>query len=146
MAFFDGSPAAWKKILWRYNHNTFDVTPVEAYFTEFYYPGLLGEIMAGKRPTASAALEDKDRRRIPVKLSTVEKADSVAPVTSRTVRLQVEVEEAPLVGGSTNERRWPASGAGDVRLFRNGALVKFWRGIFSTRIGGTCKPAKQRNF
>lgn len=47
---FDGSPAAWKQILWRFGGNTFDVMPAETYFNEFYYPGLLGEVMAGKRP------------------------------------------------------------------------------------------------
>jgi len=124
---FDGTPPAWTKILWRYNNNTFDVTPVEAYFTEFYYPGLLADIMTGRRPEAATLLEEKDRRQIPVKLKTVETIGQFTPVTSRAVRLQIEIEEAPLIG-EWDSRRWPASGAGDVRLFRNGSLVKFWRG------------------
>src|SRR6185369_9332823 len=45
---FDGSPAAWKQILWQFGGNTFDVTPAETFFNEFYYPGLLAEVMAGK--------------------------------------------------------------------------------------------------
>src|SRR5205085_6287592 len=37
---FDGTPAAWNKILWRFNNNTFDSAPVESYFDEYFYPGL----------------------------------------------------------------------------------------------------------
>jgi len=46
---FDGSPAAWKQILWQFGGNTFDVMPAETFFNEFYYPGLLAELMAGKK-------------------------------------------------------------------------------------------------
>ena len=38
---FDGTPAAWNQILWRYNQDTFNVAPIEWFFNEFYYPGLL---------------------------------------------------------------------------------------------------------
>ncbi|MBA3241662.1 MAG: hypothetical protein H0T60_10600, partial [Acidobacteria bacterium] len=33
---FDGSPAAWDQILWRFSQNTFDVAPVETFFNEFF--------------------------------------------------------------------------------------------------------------
>ena len=49
---FDGSPAAWKQILWQFGGNTFDVAPAETFFNEFYYPGLLADVMAGKQPHA----------------------------------------------------------------------------------------------
>jgi hypothetical protein len=36
---FDGSPASFGHILWRFSGDTFDVAPVEVFFNEFYYPG-----------------------------------------------------------------------------------------------------------
>jgi WD40 repeat protein len=112
---FDGSPSAWKEILWRFSGNTFDVAPVEMFFNEYFYPGLLADLMAGKRPHAPAKLEDKDRRQ-PV--LTIERADASAreaAVSSRNLKLKVNVTDAP-------------AGAEDVRLFRNGSLVKVWHG------------------
>ncbi|HEV8168727.1 MAG TPA: WD40 repeat domain-containing protein, partial [Pyrinomonadaceae bacterium] len=47
---FDGTPVSWNQILWRYNQETFNVAPIEWFFNEFYYPGLLSDIFAGKRP------------------------------------------------------------------------------------------------
>ncbi|HSE21784.1 MAG TPA: WD40 repeat domain-containing protein, partial [Pyrinomonadaceae bacterium] len=35
---FDGSPTAFRQILWQFGGNTFDVTPAETFFNEFYYP------------------------------------------------------------------------------------------------------------
>jgi WD40 repeat protein len=141
---FDGSTAAWKQILWRYNTNTFDVTPVEAYFSEFYYPGLLTDIFAGKRPKAEKDIKDVDRRQIPVKLVTARKEDSLTLVPSRTVTLQVEVEEAPEKNPGASVGWWPASGARDLRLFRNGSLVKLWQGdLFALGEKDGCKLQSQ---
>ena len=36
--FFDGSPAAWKQIYWRFNNDTFNYAPLEVFFNEFYHP------------------------------------------------------------------------------------------------------------
>ncbi len=40
---FDGTPVSWNQILWRYNQETFNVAPIEWFFNEFYYPGLLSD-------------------------------------------------------------------------------------------------------
>jgi hypothetical protein len=48
--FFDGTPNAQKQILWRLNNNTFDTVPVEAFYYEYFYPGLLKKILAGEKP------------------------------------------------------------------------------------------------
>src|SRR4029078_6183414 len=45
---FDGPPTAFRQILWQFGGNTFDVMPAETFFNEFYYPGLLAEVMAGE--------------------------------------------------------------------------------------------------
>lgn len=111
---FDGSPGAWDQILWRFSPNLFDVAPVEAYFTDFYYPGLLTDIFAGKRPKAPSDITEKDRRRPQLTL-TLPDAQPETSLTAREVTVNVEVSQAP-------------AGAQDVRLFRNGSLVKVWHG------------------
>ena len=51
---FDGTPGAWGQIFWRFNpDNIFDVAPVEIFFNDFFYPGLLADIASGKRPKAA---------------------------------------------------------------------------------------------
>ena len=119
---FDGTPASWNQILWRYNQDTFNVAPIEWFFNEYYYPGLLSDIFAGKRPRVSQDVSKKDRRQPIVKLSLVGE-QSPAAIASRTVKLKIEVTDAPA------DKDNPAgSGARDLRLFRNGLLVKAWRG------------------
>ena len=68
---FDGTPVSWNQILWRYNQETFNVAPIEWFFNEFYYPGLLADIFAGKRPRVAQDVSKKDRRQPIVKLSLV---------------------------------------------------------------------------
>jgi len=60
---FDGTPVSWNQILWRYNQETFNVAPVEWFFNEFYYPGLLADIFNGKRPKVTQDVSKKDRPR-----------------------------------------------------------------------------------
>jgi len=114
---FDGSPGAWNQILWRFSQNTFDLAPVETFFSDFYYPGLLSEIFAAKPPQAPRDISQLDRRQPLVKLNSNSKGDS------RNAVVQIEVKEA--IADSQNPK---GSGARDVRLFRNGSLVKAWRG------------------
>jgi len=120
---FDGSPAAWNQILWRFNNNTFDVAPVELFFREFYHPGLLADILAGKHPKATTDIASLDRRQPGVKVSLAKGQLPGAVVTERRVKLRLEVQGAP------PDKTHPAgSGAQDLRLFRNGSLVKMWHG------------------
>ena len=120
---FDGSPAGWNHILWRFSQNTFDVEPVETFFNEFYYPELLADIMAGKRPKPAQGISEKDRRQPQLTLALADRPTSAGggsidgntPVTTRTIKVQINVKDAP-------------AGARDVRLFRNGSLVKVWHG------------------
>ncbi|MDQ1639671.1 MAG: hypothetical protein QOF62_3010 [Pyrinomonadaceae bacterium] len=112
---FDGSPAAWNQILWRFSANLFDVAPVELFFNDYYHPGLLADLYAGKRPVAPQNITQKDRRQPTVKVAVDEAQVAAAQIRSRTIGVKVEVSQAP-------------AGAQDVRLFRNGALVMAWRG------------------
>jgi uncharacterized protein with WD repeat len=112
---FDGSPAAWNKIIWRFNNNTFTYAPIEAFFSDFYYPGLLADIFAGKSPRAPSDISQKDRRQPQLRLGPGGHGDSGAGLSPRRMAIRIDVSQAP-------------AGAKDVRLFRNGSLVKVWHG------------------
>jgi WD40 repeat protein len=120
---FDGSHAAWKFLVWRFAQSTFKVAPVESFFNEFYYPGLLADIFAGKNPQAKQDILKKDRRQPQIVLLTAESHTLAEKIARRTLRLKVEVVEAGPGGGYAK-----GSGARDLRLFRNGLLVQTWHG------------------
>jgi WD40 repeat protein/uncharacterized caspase-like protein len=120
---FDGSPLAWDQVLWRYDEDTFNVAPIEWFFNEFFSPSLLAEIVAGKRPHARADFADKDRRQPQLAITLGEPAAANAPITTRNVKVRIEVRDA-----KPDDQHSAGCGALDLRLFRNGSLVKAWRG------------------
>jgi WD40 repeat protein/uncharacterized caspase-like protein len=120
---FDGTPVSWNQILWRYNQETFNVAPIEWFFNEFYYPGLLADIFAGKRPKVAQDVSKKDRRQPIVKLSIMGQQTPDAAVASRTVKVKIDITDAP-----ADKDNPQGTGARDVRLFRNGSLIKVWHG------------------
>lgn len=119
---FDGTPSSWNQILWRYNQDTFNVAPIEWFFNEFYYPGLLADIFAGKRPHVAQDVSKKDRRQPIVKL-TVAGESTANTIANRTVKVRIDLADA-----APDADHREGTGARDVRLFRNGSLVKVWRG------------------
>lgn len=116
---FDGSPAAWPQILWRFAHNTFSYTPVEIFFNEFFYPDLLADVLAGKNPRPTRKIAQLDRRQPQVRMLIGNEASASGAFKSEQRAVTVKLELAEAAQGS---------GARDVRLFRNGALYKIWPG------------------
>ena len=117
---FDGSPESWGLMLWRFGGDTFNVLPVEAYFNEFYYPGVLAEIFADKNPKATQDIVQKDRRQPQIKIRTDQNTSSVA---TREVEIELEVS-AP----APDKNHASVGGVRDLRLFRNGFLIRSWPG------------------
>lgn len=117
---FDGSPASWNLLLWRFGE-TFSVLPVEAYFNEFFYPGLLADLLADKNPKAAEDITQKDRRQ--PRISMTLKGEKEDRVAARNLTLRLEVSEV-----LPDKEHAVGSGARDLRLFRNGLLVKAWSG------------------
>jgi hypothetical protein len=111
---FDGTPAAWNEILWRFGGDTFAVAPVEIFFNEFYYPGLLGELLAGRPQRAATDIARKDRRQPRVNLELANAAQSASG--TRQVAVKLEIAEA-----APDATYAATSGVRDVRLFRNGS-------------------------
>lgn len=120
---FDGSPEAWNQILWRFEQSSFNVRPVEVFFNDFFHPGLLAEILAGKKPKAPQDISQVDRRQPLVTLGAVGEIAFSGNVGTRNLAVRIQVTEAP-----PDKDHAAGSGARDVRLFRNGSLVKLWRG------------------
>lgn len=120
---FDGTPSAWNRIFWRFPDNLLDTAPIEIFFNEFYYPGLLADIYADKLRPLAMTIGQKDRRQPRVEVSLSLKPESAGATRDRTARIQITVTQAP-----PDAMKAQGSGAQDVRLFRNGSLVKAWRG------------------
>jgi WD40 repeat protein/uncharacterized caspase-like protein len=120
---FDGTPVSWNQILWRYNQDTFNVAPIEWFFNEYYYPGLLSDILAGKRPRVAQDVSRKDRRQPVVKLSLAGEPAPATGIATRRVKVRIEVTDSP-----SDKDHPQGTGARDLRLFRNGSLVKVWHG------------------
>lgn len=117
--------------------------PLEVFFNEFYHPGLLSDVLAGKGPSLPAGkdLSRMDRRQPQVTLQQVNDKDeskNAGDRNERTVTLAIEIEEN--AGPRTQPEHPPARSARDVRLFRNGLLAKTWRGnVFSSNGSNGCK-------
>ncbi len=115
---FDGSPRGWSEMLWRFNGATFDVVPGVAYLNDFFQPGLLSDLVSGKHPTAKRSLPRLDRRLPRISISATGGSQY-----ERHVRVRVHVSEA-----APDAAHHSGSGVRDVRLLRNGSLVKLWPG------------------
>jgi WD40 repeat protein len=113
---FDGSPDGWNEILWRFDANTFDVLPPEAFFNEFFEPGLLGELEARRLPK-KVALAALDRRSPRVTIALPESA-AARPFTQRMLSFNVTV-----TGAAADATHPQPGGARDLRVFRDGTLV-----------------------
>ena len=88
----------------------------------FIIPGLLADIFAGKRPHVAQDISKKDRRQPIVKLS-------VAGEPTAEHDCHAHGQSKDRIAELRADKDHPkAAGARDVRLFRNGSLVKVWHG------------------
>jgi hypothetical protein len=118
---FDGSPNSWKEIHWSFGRGLLDVAPLEAFFSDFYYPGLLADILAGRRPQAPREISQKDHRTPRLRLTA--QTMPGRPVTTRSININIEVTVNP-----ADSSQPKSAGAKDLRLFRNGSRIKLWPG------------------
>lgn len=150
--FFDGTASAWKKAIWRFNNNTFDYGAIELYFSEFFRPGLLQEILAAKapKPQVGRELQNRDRRQPIVKIASIdgkskEEINAQPADASSTERpaVAITIEATDGTGEKKQALHNATSGAHDLRLFRNGSLVKVWHGdLFSLTGTSDCEQIK----
>lgn len=140
---FDGTPGAWKQLMWRFENDTFSHAPVEAFFKEFYHPGLLQEILQGEKPQPPAKdLSKVDIRQPRVEISMIDgrppNIQAGGALDNQTAKVRITITDND---GKPSQATFPAtSGARDLRLFRNGSLVKIWHNdIFQLSEKDGCK-------
>jgi WD40 repeat protein len=149
--FFDGTNKSWQGLRWRFNNNTFDTGTLETYFGDFFYPNLLQQIFGGDtpRPPDGRELGKIDRRRPKVEITTVNgqpRSQIIAPTANQPVAdkrmATVVVEVSDNVEKKSRPEHPETGGAQDVRLFRNGSLVKVWHGnVLGSGQANGCEPA-----
>lgn len=130
---FDGTPSAWRQTFWRFTQG--GALPVEAFFGEFFHPDLLADVLGGKRPRATQSVAEKDRRQPRVEIALADSQASGQPVPAGEVAVFVKVSSAPVADGALT------GGARDVRLFRDGMLVKYWPGAMLQGAGSATLTA-----
>jgi WD40 repeat protein/uncharacterized caspase-like protein len=116
--YFDGSPRGWSRLAWKTSGGTLETSPGEIFFNEFYRPGLLADLLRGRVPDPPRTISQIDRRQPSVSIAT-----DTNTTAARSAQVKLVIREAPAGGGHAT-----GSGVRDVRLFRNGSLVKAWRG------------------
>jgi WD40 repeat protein/uncharacterized caspase-like protein len=128
---FDGTSSAWSSLGWRFDGKTFDVSPIELFFRDFFKPGLLADIVAGNPPKAPVDLAVIDRRQPEVALN----ANPAGDLSSGSAHLVINAKESRVPANGLSA----GSGIRDLRLFRNGTLVKIWRGDLALDADGAIR-------
>ena len=85
--FFDGSPAGREKVIYRVGGGR-TVVPVDRFFQDFYWPGLLSRILKGERPAADVKLGEQK----PPSIKLLSPKESGA-TTAAEIALEAEVTD-----------------------------------------------------
>jgi uncharacterized caspase-like protein len=123
---FDGSPGGWRRLRW--GNDRLDTVSGEAYLREFYQPGLLADLVAGRPLRVVRQIADRDRRTPAVTLELLRAEDDA-------VLLRVRLAEGR--GSTTKPHPSPGGGVRDLRVLRNGRLVHAVRGDIQLAADGT---------
>lgn len=128
--FFDGPVSLWDFVTLHIPSSR-QVLPLSAIVTDFYRPGLLDVLMEGHTPEDDSDLSRIDRRQPTVHLL----AEYIPAIPNQPqgpgwIKVTVNAEEAHA------DADWESgSGLRDLRLFRNGLLVRVWRGDLPLKDG-----------
>ena len=119
---FDGSAEGLRRLAgWRFGER--EPVSLESFLADLFSPGLLVAILSGRPPRPRRDITSLDPRTPEVKLSLGDAEGSGRAAASGAAHVRVEAAEA------RPDSDHPAgSGVRDVRLFRNGVLVKAWNG------------------
>lgn len=115
---FNASDGGWRSAAWRFPGSS-SLTPVEAYFQDFYHPDLVSGLLAGDRPHPAKALMQLDRAlprlRIDQIALTPEKLNLTPAGMERTFEsVQLRITSAVY----------------DLRVMLNGSLVRRFDGAW----------------
>jgi WD40 repeat protein len=123
---FEASENAWNDVDFRFKNQTTNASPVEAYFENYFDPGLLSALLAGETDPRPADPATLDRNEPAVTLSQLSMSqgsfllDATTPnseptFNAATVRFRVEATPTDPTGKVSN-----------LKIYQNGMLVKDW--------------------
>jgi WD40 repeat protein len=106
---FDGTPYAMSEVAWRVGNGS-TIAPLERFFSDFFYPGLLADVFAGLRPRAEVDIATV----LQVPSLHLMLAQKRAHVEARGKRLLVCFEQRPdvAVGAAVGDPDVPFEGNG----------------------------------
>lgn len=114
---FEGEPSAFSSVMWRFSQRVHDIRPVEIFFKDYYRRGLIQATLLDGLPPKALPVSRLNRM-IPTVLMTTDAALDKA-VSTDHIKVHLHVLEATDGSGR-------GSGIRDIRLFRNGTLIKHW--------------------
>jgi WD40 repeat protein len=118
--FFDGKEGTWGQVLWQFNRDLFDVSPVEIGFRDYFVPNLLAKVLGGQAPATPRSLATLNRVQPIVRIL------SVTPDSPKTVQVNVEVKGTTSKTHTDETGHGQTSGVYDLRIFRNRQLSGRW--------------------
>jgi WD40 repeat protein len=119
---FEGTPALWQTIQWRFGREIEDTRPIEVFFEDFFRPGLLDDTLNGKAIAATKDIRRLDRRQPRVEIVSVDRLIR-RPPDRDLAQVRIRVSEA-----APDAEHARGSGVKDLRLFRNGVRSEIWPG------------------
>ncbi len=137
---FDGTPRAYRQLSWGFKDQPFAPIPMEAFFADFYRPGLLIDVLSGalslwNTPTPekspSRDIASIDRRQAMVTVDTRASLSHGYETGSRELPLSIRIRPAP-----ADDMHPDSAPVQDIHLFRNGSLVRAWHGAIKPSADG----------
>jgi WD40 repeat protein len=121
----DVSESAWRDAIWRLDGSTLKHAPIEQFFRDFYYPGLVSDLLSGIRPSTSLQMAKLDRETPSVEIScaSVEKG-TLELVPGQDMRVSPPIAHLRIQATPSE----PSRSIYDLRLTKNDALVRQWQG------------------
>jgi WD40 repeat protein/uncharacterized caspase-like protein len=142
---FEADEEGWREAVWQFGNQTTRYEPVDNYFLNFYYPGLLSDLLAGVvMPAVEVPNPPRATPHVEISLvSTKPATSSLTPtgmiLTPEMAHLRIDVSPQ----GSKIE---------DLRLTQNGVVVRKWTGelkppgsgVVTEEVDIAMQPAKNR--
>jgi Caspase domain/WD domain, G-beta repeat len=126
---------------WVLSGSVFDPLPLEIYLRDYYEPRLLPRILAGEKLPELPSLVGLNRAQPLVEIIAIDrKAADLSPESTDTVSVTVEVSGASGEFGQNEHKRMMQTGAYDLRLYRDGQLIK----QYPAELDESSEPGKTR--
>jgi WD40 repeat protein len=122
---FDVSESAWRDAIWRLEGSTLKYAAIEQFFADFYYPGLVSDLLKGVRPVNSLRIAKLDPRppKVTISCLSVDKGQ-LELVPGQDMRFSPPVAHLRIEAMPSE----PGKSIYNLRLTKNDVLVQEWKG------------------